>query len=385
MDVATGVYLVELGIALNLTEPDLGHPSMQDLWDRLHGNTRKGQLQCLECRERKPDCPEWMYLRVRRGRREAVHLNPTIGEHDSAESDEHKALKERIARAAVNGGFEAMIEDRAQHGRRRTDVLVRGRGIELGFEAQLAPISSSSVRRRSNIAVADGITPVWTTTDRRANVIDRAPWARIDRVPWHAYLSDTQLPVRGGVRGLVIEQCSRLGLVCPDKKARRKCSGWHGRWEPRELRSFDDLVVRAASREYLSLKQQLSKQRAYWFWAPATDVAKLVPIETDSASPRISDGGTATVASTPRPLDRVCHYNEEILWEPTEVPEEPTVAPVVALARPVRTIVLDWSKPQHFGVFVKPCRICGNPAFMRDDDGRPCHKTCAESLLTANR
>jgi hypothetical protein len=384
VDVASGVYHVELRIELNLTEPDLGHPSMPDLWDRLHGNTRKGQLQCLECRERKPDCPEWMYLRVRRGRREAVHLNPSIGEHDSAESDEHKALKERIARAAISGGFDATIEDRAAHGRRRSDVLVHGRGIRLGFEAQLAAISSSSVRRRSNIAVADGITPVWTTTDRKANVIDRAPWARIDRMPWHAYLSDAELPVRGGVRGLVIEQCSRLGLVCPDKKAGRQCSGWHGRWEPRELRSFDDLIVRAASREYLSIKQQLSKQRAFWFWAPSTDVAKLEPSQNDTTAPRTVDGGTAYLDPTPRPLDRECHYNEEILWEPIVVPERPA-APMVALAPHMTTVVLGWSDRSHFSPDLKPCRICYRPAFIRDDAGRPCHKGCAQNELAAQR
>lgn len=38
--------------------------------------------------------------------------------------------------------------------------------------------------------------------------------------------------------------------------------------------------------------------------------------------------------------------------------------------------VLDWSK--HSMGALRPCRICGFPALMRDDAGQPCHKVCAE-------
>lgn len=37
---------------------------------------------------------------------------------------------------------------------------------------------------------------------------------------------------------------------------------------------------------------------------------------------------------------------------------------------------LDWST--HKAGDRRPCRLCGDPAFMRDANGRPCHKTCAE-------
>jgi hypothetical protein len=44
---------------------------------------------------------------------------------------------------------------------------------------------------------------------------------------------------------------------------------------------------------------------------------------------------------------------------------------------------LDWRDRAHWGGGrLLPCRLCHRPAFCRDDDGRPCHKTCAERALT---
>ncbi|MFF4880231.1 hypothetical protein [Micromonospora sp. NPDC000668] len=216
---ANGVFYVPLGIELDLTRDDLGHPAHTDLWGRIYRQPyRDGVLQCIECRAAEPDCPEWMFLRVRNGRREAVHHTTGLREHGAPESDAHKALKERIATAATTAGFEAVVEDSPRHRQRRTDVLVRGT-VTLGCEAQLSYATAASVRKRTRVAVADGITPLWTTTDRKAQLIDQAPWARIDQMPWHQYTTDP-LPVRGGVRALVREQYHRLGTVCPDKKGR---------------------------------------------------------------------------------------------------------------------------------------------------------------------
>lgn len=44
---------------------------------------------------------------------------------------------------------------------------------------------------------------------------------------------------------------------------------------------------------------------------------------------------------------------------------------------------LNWRDRAHWGHGrLLPCRLCYRPAFCRDDDGRPCHKTCAELALT---
>ena len=42
---------------------------------------------------------------------------------------------------------------------------------------------------------------------------------------------------------------------------------------------------------------------------------------------------------------------------------------------------LDWFSGQHFGRRPEPCRHCQRPAGLRDDDGRPAHKVCAEAAV----
>ena len=39
---------------------------------------------------------------------------------------------------------------------------------------------------------------------------------------------------------------------------------------------------------------------------------------------------------------------------------------------------LDW-RQHEIGKRPGKCRICGQPALMWDEDGKPCHKVCAET------
>ncbi|MDH6460890.1 hypothetical protein M2302_001056 [Micromonospora sp. A200] len=60
---------------------------------------------------------------------------------------------------------------------------------------------------------------------------------------------------------------------------------------------------------------------------------------------------------------------------PSPAPPQQTAAP--ATAQPERTgSGLVWSS--HATGDPAPCRICRRPALMRDGEGRPCHKVCAE-------
>lgn len=50
-------------------------------------------------------------------------------------------------------------------------------------------------------------------------------------------------------------------------------------------------------------------------------------------------------------------------------------------AAPAPTVrSLDWSRHQ-VGKRSGKCRLCGRPALMRDELGKPCHKVCAEVAL----
>jgi hypothetical protein len=42
--------------------------------------------------------------------------------------------------------------------------------------------------------------------------------------------------------------------------------------------------------------------------------------------------------------------------------------------------VLDWSDAKrHWHFRLRPCRYCKGPTSLRDEEGRPSHKTCAET------
>lgn len=43
---------------------------------------------------------------------------------------------------------------------------------------------------------------------------------------------------------------------------------------------------------------------------------------------------------------------------------------------------LDWHSAAHWGGGRRlPCVHCGRGAFCRDENGHPCHKTCAETAI----
>lgn len=50
-------------------------------------------------------------------------------------------------------------------------------------------------------------------------------------------------------------------------------------------------------------------------------------------------------------------------------------------------IVLDWRTGDHYLGDGRPatCRSCFGPTRLKDDNGRPCHKLCAEAELEADR
>lgn len=309
---ANCVYYVPLKIELDLTEDDLGHPEYPDLWEQLrHRPKWLPDLQCPECLLDRPHCPEWMYLRVQNGKRIAVHKNANIADHPSGESDEHKALKERTATAAVRGGFSADIEARADHRRRQTDVLVHGAdGFLLGCEAQLSYATVQTIKKRTAIAEADGIQSLWACDNAKANLIDKAPWARIDRMPWHRIADNTEpLPVRGGIRALEKERCRDRATVCPDR-GHGRCDGWHGKWDPRQL-PYDELIVRAAARTYTPVFKREKRLAGSWFWVPKADLDEFeVMTGTRLGVKPPIQGKNSDEGPNTDPLSRQCRYGE---------------------------------------------------------------------------
>ncbi|WP_033343282.1 hypothetical protein [Catenuloplanes japonicus] len=295
-----------MGAELDLRRADLGHPDVPGLWERLHGSIVRGVLQCAEFRAGgcDDDCQQWMYLRkTSTGHRTAVHIMPAESEWDR-DSDEHKALRERMARTAEKNGFRAEIDvPLAADRRMRTSALIHGDGVTLACEPQLTPVSPGTVRNRSAVADRAGVTPLWATSSIRTPVMNRAPWARIDHMEWRRYADpDFEMPVRGGYRALISFRCTP-GTVCNDRKRGEPCSGWNSQFEPRQLRRFDDLIVRAAARDLIPVTQRRSARSAFYFWAPANDLAQLEitpqrAIVTDLGSPRDPTPVTSTIGAS---------------------------------------------------------------------------------------
>lgn len=196
---ANAVYHTGYGIVLNLTRPDLGHPELQPglMEEILRPVAERDRtlLRCLtdfargDCRCAEAGKTPWMFIRRQRfpdgtTRLVPAHL-PITHLATPEESDKHKAMKERIARAASRSGLDVRIEAGASQRKIVNDVLVTGPdGTRIGWEAQYSPISASAVQRRTTRAAEQTVTPLWVTPDPKSELIDRAPWMRVDDVPW---------------------------------------------------------------------------------------------------------------------------------------------------------------------------------------------------------
>lgn len=95
-----------LGITLDLTEADLGHPEYPRLLDEIYGNYQPDLLYCLEAHEDEGFiCPGFMAIRKVSGRPHAMHVAKGERPETKAESDLHKALGEYTADIASGEGF----------------------------------------------------------------------------------------------------------------------------------------------------------------------------------------------------------------------------------------------------------------------------------------
>ncbi|MBD0693017.1 hypothetical protein [Streptomyces sp. CBMA123] len=309
---------IQLGIDINLSEDDLGNPGMPGLWKLLRSDKRpvpERGLQCMECMEERPHCPEWMYVYERAGVRIAAHHNSKIRHVSGPESDEHKALKERIAVAGERGGYPVQMEDASTKRSRRTDVTVHGAGgRNIGWEIQLSTITEGTVRNRSAIARADGLTPSWVTSAKGLSELLRsAPWALTNYKPWREIKAGEPIRVAGGVRHLEMIPCWRLAAACPSGRKGR-CNDHHGEWNLDTNISLDDLVTGTAAGTYVQVLMPMSRWiNRFWARREERDLYDYsvggLPTEEDVERGRARIVRPSAV--TPKELDRMCRYGQD--------------------------------------------------------------------------
>lgn len=401
---ANGVYHTGYGIEINLTRADLGIPDCPDHAALLEEITRPvGQrprdlLQCLEdhrggqCQCALDGKTPWMFVRrQRRGGQvvwAAAHL-PLTHVATPQESDKHKAMKERIARTASRHGLDVQIEARSEDGRIVTDVLVSGAGARIGWEAQYSPITAGTVRRRSAKARERNIAPLWVTADYTSALIDRAPWTRVDDVPWQRIASPLGLVIRGGVRHLQIWHCT-TGSQRPCPETGSACGDWHGGWFlpalciPQERATqLDELVVTSADGEHLPLRSRSrhNPRHTSYLWALARDVQRWRDAtgDTDTA-PESGPADDEPITYTEQELDTSCRYGEESPETSSPRPHREMTsatglhtfghAPDHTLLQPSNPIALRLSPRQRLGLAAElncppweigPCILCAGP------------------------
>lgn len=263
-----------LGITLDLTEADLGHPEHPRLLDDIYGNYQPDLLYCLEAHEDEGFiCPGFMTIRKVNGRPHAMHVAKGERPETKAESDLHKALGEYTAEIATGEGFRVSRPEDSAGGGRRTDVTVESADSHrLGYEIQLAAIAGGSVDERTRAALRAGVTPLWLVNNENAIPIDRAPWARLNVQSWRDVTDRAALPVRGGVKQLRMSRCDWSNPVpCPRQGAGR-CGGRHGLWEPVRGLYYDDVIRRTATGELVSLYMPHPAGRRGWhMWVSPRD------------------------------------------------------------------------------------------------------------------
>ena len=263
-----------LGITLDLTEADLGHPEYPRLLDEIYGNYQPDLLYCLEAHEDEGFiCPGFMAIRKVDGRPHAMHVAKGERPETKAESDLHKALREYTAEVASGEGFRVARAEGAEGGKRRTDVTVEGADRHrFAYEIQLAAIAGGSVDERTRRAQRGGLTPLWLVNNENAIPIDRAPWARLNVQSWRDVTDRAALPVRGGVKHLHMSRCDWSSPVpCPRQGAGR-CGGRHALWEPVRGLYYDDVIRRTATGELVSLYLPHPAGRRGWhMWVTPLD------------------------------------------------------------------------------------------------------------------
>ncbi|MFI0937256.1 hypothetical protein [Streptomyces sp. NPDC021020] len=333
---ANGVWHTRYGIEINLSLPDLGHPNRPDLLREISANVAERDPQLLEClahHEGRQCLSEaggkspWMFIRRGRvgGRRPLVasHM-PVTHKATPAESEQHKATKERVVDAAVGYGLEAEAEVCTANRRSISDAVVTGPdGLRIGWEIQYHHLSPSSVHRRSVIAVDQGITPLWVAKDRTASLIDRAPWVRVDDMPWKEIAGGKEMLIRGGYRHLQVWKCVPSSeRHCLLRDGAGHCGDLHADWfvpalclPERRSVHIEDLVLQSATGESVPVfvPSRGGGRAGRHMWVSAADRALWEELVGERsplpAAPTQEDDDLITFSE--QEIDRTCRAGEE--------------------------------------------------------------------------
>jgi hypothetical protein len=269
--------VVATRLRLDLTRADLGHPDRPDLWAELHGNCGVGVLVCAACATDSPR--RYLYLRERHGHREVVEYSRAALEAAGvAESAEHRTLKDKITQLAEQQGLVAEQESGNARRSRRTDVVVSGGSVQVGWEVQLSGLKPTKLRRRITTASSDGLAPSWLTmvgTPGFTAIIDRAPACTTKALQPLEIATADDLLISQGLKHLAIVPCTfhrtegwHRGL---------QCTGHHAQpvgLDPAKHPTLSDMIRLSAGGDVVALEWPRKLKLGYnrpWMWVSKSD------------------------------------------------------------------------------------------------------------------
>lgn len=386
------VYYEPAGRNLDLDRSDLGVPEAPGLLDtllRMRGRVpveRRGLIcpDCLKLRGRRVP----MYLVQRDGEWFASHYRKPGEKRISHESDEHLARKERVAKDCEDHGFSADMESSAADGHARLDVRINGAdGIVLDYEPQLSAQTVRAIRRREGFRRRAGVRSVWDFTDPDHAGIGTVPYVRTPNLPASVIrVQKNPIEVRDGNFVLEEGRCSPGGTIarCPEKPydptnplADAYCGRWHLVLVPEHQSStagdpgaptltLTRFIVEAAAGERIPF--QHAGQHG---WLPADQWKRYLeangpePTATSERKRSVRHGNRRDRCTKDRPLSEVRaepkqrRMSRTVVLETRDVEPDNTNPPLDASGQPI-----------------PPCCICGNPASLRNAEGKPEHWSC---------
>jgi hypothetical protein len=395
---ADGVYYVPAALELQPRLPHWGHPARPGLRELVDGDRPHGiggeKLLCLLCmriraERNRPVEPVWLTFISNHARPHFRHedgRSPHI-EHQP-ETDIHKAIKEREARTFEAAGATSVeVEMWRPRARRRPDVTAVGPALTVAAEAQHSAAPARTIQSRQRALRAAGDRVVWTTDLPAADIgfMHLVPHLAVPSVKdYRFYLHEPQLTIAAGVTVFERQRCGWSDLWngnstrCPATRRMTPCGGWH-LYPSLNRTAYESRPVDPNAHFPYGPRPHLDhllEGILHGSWLPYRHRNRVTWIPADIYGDVESERGgdidraeTAPVRSRDQHAARAC---------------EERIGPLIPSPRPApEAISLNWAKnavgdPQ-------PCWLCRKPAFMRDDNGRPCHKVCAESHLTNQR
>lgn len=365
-----------------------------ELCDKNVDSNRKQLVKCGFCWVDHGEV-QWMQTFTYKGLRIIRHQPGESQDHpyQSVETPRHKAYIHRGYMVTDAEGYNPRKEAWAPDGKTRADLLVEGT-VLLSYEHQHSKFKKGyglAARIERNQTV--GRVAMFHTDREEIFKAQKSPMlATNGKLPLE-WIEDLNRPLvfTGGLREIIVFTCdTQNGVWCPKGRI-VGCGKTHARTELIPGITLDDMLRRAPVGEYRMAfnADVVSGPKSFWTTRESYDRymsalggdGKLAPLEGAPADKAKTRNGVRQGHSRAKAEELEAMYAQAVIL-PNRAVDLSAVAPPLPVRVACRP-VLDWRGAIHWGGSLGPCRFCGQQTRLRDDNGEPAHKTCAEEALAS--